>query len=483
MKKVLVMMVVLAVTTAFAQQAAPQQTPPPAGAQQQTPPAGTQPQAQPGQAQPAAPAQPQQKKEIKDQAEYNAYMSALKQTDPAAKAAAFEAFLQQYPNTVMKPEALEAVMAAYSEANNPLKSVEAANALLQADPTNLRALAVLAYNNRVAGQTGQNPQGVALAAKYGETGLQALQTKPRPEGMDDAAYEKFKTQLSAIFNGAVGVNALQTKDYATAQKALRAAVDVSPNQEFLLVYPLALAYLQAPQPDYLNGLFFVARAASLAPTQAPQMQQQLAKYGQSQYNKYHGGPDGWDQVVAAANANPVPPAGFTIKPAPTPAEQAHNLLQSTPVDKMDFASFELILSSGTPEDQQALWNQIKDKPIKMQGFLLNATANKLMIAGTLDANQAKKPDIELQLTAALTRADLAALKEGQTITFEGTPISYNNTPAPAVAGAGQTPPGTAAAAAATPNFVMVMSKGTLYVKPPAAKTPARRPGTRKPPAR
>ena len=45
--------------------------------------------------QPAAPT-------IKDPAEYNAYVNAVQQQDPNAKAQALEAFLQTYPNSVMK---------------------------------------------------------------------------------------------------------------------------------------------------------------------------------------------------------------------------------------------------------------------------------------------------------------------------------------------------------------------------------------------
>src|SRR5690242_859759 len=77
-------------------------------------PAQTQP-AQPSTAptQPAA-AQPQpQKKEIKDPAEYNAYVGAVQQADANAKISGIEAFLAQYPNSVMKEDALELLMGAY----------------------------------------------------------------------------------------------------------------------------------------------------------------------------------------------------------------------------------------------------------------------------------------------------------------------------------------------------------------------------------
>ena len=51
---------------------------------------GADPQAQGGQAAPTGPT-------IKDPAEYNAYVTALNQSDPAAKAQALDTFLQQYP--------------------------------------------------------------------------------------------------------------------------------------------------------------------------------------------------------------------------------------------------------------------------------------------------------------------------------------------------------------------------------------------------
>ena len=55
---------------------------------------------------PAAP----QKKEIKDPAEYNAYVGAVQQQDAAAKVSGLEAFLAQYPNSVMKEDALVSLM-------------------------------------------------------------------------------------------------------------------------------------------------------------------------------------------------------------------------------------------------------------------------------------------------------------------------------------------------------------------------------------
>src|ERR1700693_5541254 len=108
--------------------------------------ATAQPQAsQPAQATAAA---PQQKKEIKDPAEYNAYVGAVQQADAAAKISGLEAFLSQYPNSVMKEDALELLMGAYQQTNNAAKMNDASQRLLQANPNNLRALALMAYTKR-----------------------------------------------------------------------------------------------------------------------------------------------------------------------------------------------------------------------------------------------------------------------------------------------------------------------------------------------
>src|ERR1035441_325205 len=219
MKKILVAMLLVAAVTAVAQtparaQAAPQQTPTPTT---------------------AAP----QKKEIKDPAEYNAYVGAVQQSDAAAKVSGLEAFLTQYPNSVMKEDALELLMIAYQQTSNQAKMLDTAQKVLQINPCNIRALALVAYSKQAMAQANQNPQqNFADPGQAGEKGLQCLQTATKPDGTSEADWQKLKSQTSGIFNGAggisgyqAGVAATQDKDTAGAAKAyakalpfLRAAV-------------------------------------------------------------------------------------------------------------------------------------------------------------------------------------------------------------------------------------------------------------------
>ena len=419
MKTSLVAIVLALVAVAAGQTASPQTQAPPAESKSQAP-------------------------VIKDPAEYNAYMGAAGQHDAAARISGLEAFLVQYPNSVMKAEALEALMGLYQQAGNQAKVIDAANRLLAADPDNARALVLLAYNERGA-------QKWADAKQHAERGLQALAKMTKPEGTSDADFQKQKTQFAAVLNNVAGFSALQLKDYAAAQKYLRVAVEADPNN-VENVYPLALASLTGTPTDDLNGLFFIARAASLISD--PKGKADVTKFGHSKYKAYHGSDQGWNELLAMAATTPLPPAGFTITKyvPPTPAEQCTEIVQKKAPKEMTFAEWELCLSAGKPEDADKVWSTIKGVPLQMEGQVIKSSPTELQIAGSSDDIDAKRADIVLSFPAAIPAKMIP--KEGSTLDFEGTPVSYAPSP-----------------------FVVTMEKGALLTKkapPPARKPPTRR---------
>jgi hypothetical protein len=438
MKTSLVAIVITFAGIASGQQATAQpQTQPAAPAQTQT--------AAPAQTQPAA-SQPQQKKEIKDPAEYNAYVGAVQQTDPTAKISGLEAFLAQYPNSVMKEDALELLMVAYQSANNQAKMIDTAQRILQANPNNLRALALLSYIKRAQAEAGQDAQkNLADGAQFADRGLQALQTAPKPDGTSDADFTKMKTQMSAIFNGTSGMAALQAKNYPVAQQRLRAAVEADPN-DLRNVYPLALADLTGTPPNTVDGLFFIARAANLAAGSPGQAS--IEGYGKSQYTKYHGSDQGWAELEAQAKTTPLPPAGFTVAQyvPPTPAQQAADLAKTKAPKDMSFAEWELVLSAGAPADADKVWSAIKGVPLQMEGTVIKASSTELQIAASQDDIDQKRADVVVTMGGTIPAKLMP--QEAATLDFEGTPVSY--TPSP---------------------FVMTMEKGALLTKAPPPKKP------------
>ena len=156
----------------------------------------------------AAPA-PTPKKEIKDPAEYNSYVAALQTQDPQAKIAGLLDFIQRYPNSAYKVDAMEQLMALYQGMNDGPKTMAMATEILQSFPNNIRALALVTYSKRVAAQSGQNPQqnqqNLNEARELAERGLQALKTAVKPEGMSEEDFAKFKSQVAVVFNGTTGL--------------------------------------------------------------------------------------------------------------------------------------------------------------------------------------------------------------------------------------------------------------------------------------
>jgi hypothetical protein len=388
----------------------------------------------------AAPA-PQAAPVIKDPAEYNAYVAAIQQTDPAAKISGLEAFVTQYPNSVMKNQALEILMGAYQQANNAKKTMETATKLVTADACNVRGLALLAYFDRVMAQGG-DPNAKQLLVdgkKYSQQGMDCLPKFNKPDGTSDADFQKMKDQMSGIFNAAIGIACLQDKDNACAAKSLRATVDANP-ADFSVVYPLALAYLGQTPPDYQNGIWFAARAAAVAP---PANAAGIEKYARSQYIKFHSADDGWADVIGAAKANA---AQVPIKPAPTPAEQVHAMLATKKLEDMSFAEWQFVFTNGAQEDQDTVWNAIKGKGVKMNGTIISTSPTEFMIAGSSDDIDAKKADITLKFEEKVPLKMIP--KDGASFDFQGEPASY--TPSP---------------------FMMVLEKGVLIL-PKVAPKPA-----------
>jgi tetratricopeptide (TPR) repeat protein len=409
MKKSLVTILLVLATAALVQQSAAQGT------------------AQPAQA--GQPAQPTQKKEIKDPAEYNSYVNAIQAATPQAKAQGLEAFLVTYPNSVMKEDALEQLMVAYQQANDLKKTIEAANRVLQANPNNIRALALLAYSYRAAASQGgpQLQQNLQMAQQYGQKGLQALTSMTKPEGMSDADFTKLHNESSAIFEGAVGFAALQQKDLATAQKDLRDAVAQESQPNIMDIYPLGTADLEA-NPMNPEGFWFIVKASQLAQGTG---QTQILEYGRKKYIRYHGSEDGWTDLVKQAQASQgvMPPSGFTVAaapPPPSPAQQAADLVKSKDPKQMSFAEWELVLSSGNQQAADTVWTAIKGKAVKLQAAVISATANSVQLAGSDDDIEAKKADITLSMEKPIPTRLMP--QTAAMMAFQGTVSSYTPNP-------------------------------------------------------
>jgi tetratricopeptide (TPR) repeat protein len=345
--------------------------------------------------------------------QYNAYQSAITQTDPAAKASALESFLTTYPQTPIKKTILDQLIDAYQQAKNPAKALDAATRLLQVDPNNPKAILVSVYFNvadckkAVDPQTGNlsDPQPCDNAAILAQKGL----TIGKPAEMDDATWKNFTTAYYPVFHSAIALDDVQSKkNYSGAIDEYTKELMLYPEAQTQsgpgLVDTLYLAEALAKpsdKKDVIKAIWFYSRAWDFAPAPyKPQIEPKLDYW----YKRYHGTLDGddaikkqIDAIKAQAQSSLFPPASFTIAPAPTPADLAHHAYTSGDPKLLSLEDKEYILANGTDADANGLWALLKGQQSPVPGVVITAQATELKV--TVTATAAAKPkDYVVKLT-------------------------------------------------------------------------------------
>lgn len=413
---------------------------------------------------------------IKDPAEYNAYTNAISQSSPAAKAQAIEAFLKQYPNSVVKVDLLSALMNIYQSTSVP-QTLDAAKRLLEADPTNLRALLVLVYLEHT--QANGNVQQLDQAAADAQKGLSVQ----KGQCVSEADYEKLKDAATPIFYSAIGADDFAKKDYNGAVEAYTKELQSykSPEQTTTMpapidTYYLGQSYLDENPRDLKNAIWFLTRAAAFY----PQAKTQIESAAEYWYKKYHcsvtdascinGNPaPGFSDIeqLASVPANVFPPASYNPTPAPpppSPADLAHQAIANTagcagvtpapppaapangaaaapapaapqaapapaapgsfPATCTDalkktlgLSDEEFILANGDEQDQQLIWSIMSGVTAQVPGVVISAAPDgtSVQLAVSQDAQQSNTADFTVNMKPPL---------KGREIPTAGAKVSY-----------------------------------------------------------
>jgi hypothetical protein len=269
--------------------------------------------------------------------EYSAYQYASKQPEPAVRAADLEDFLGRYPRTTIKKIALNLLVDAYRqvndpESNDPAKELDAATRLLEVDPDNLKAIFLLVYLGKIDCKRAVDPRTGELkdaqpcenAALLAQKGLAVAKPSDTPE----AAWSQTIDAAYPAFHSAIALNYVLAKmDYASAIQEYTAELTFySPNDcnnpgpclEDTL--QLAQAYTKPGRArDEVKSIWFYARAWNFAPQEfKAQIEQQLDYY----YTQRRGTLEGEvniraqiEDIKRQAAGSVSPPAGFAIEKA------------------------------------------------------------------------------------------------------------------------------------------------------------------------
>ena len=287
---------------------------------------------------------PAPQKTIKDAVEYHAYIAALNTADPAAKSAAYEAFLSAYPNSIMVPDALGQAMAAYQSVGDVAKVTTTALRLLVLQPNDLRCLAVLTFVDRTAATRGE-AGALAEMRDYVVRGLHQLPVARPLDGMSATEFEAMRTQMRGIFYGAQGFDLLSQKQYPGARDAYLKAIEADP-ADLSNNYQLGIAEVQM-NPPAADGFWYLARAINLAAAQHNDAAaSSIATFAKAKYGRYHGSDDGWDTLVTRVGTSAPIPLSFanSIKLAPTPAEIAVKAVAENDPASLSISDWEYVLS-------------------------------------------------------------------------------------------------------------------------------------------
>jgi hypothetical protein len=212
-------------------------------------------------------------------------------------------------------------------------------------------------------------------------------------------------------------------------------------------------------PMDVNGLWYIAKAYNLAGANAA-AKKAISDYGKAMYKRYHGGVDGWDELLAAAAAQPTlgPDFAASIKPAPTECDIAADAGKNAA--ELSFQDYEFVLShrdcsAAAGESAKKVWQVIQDKQkggevkVKLPGVKVISSAADFIDAALTEDNQAAdKADVHMIMEKPL----LHPPAKGSTIDIIGVFTAYAPSP-----------------------FMFTMEKGEL----PAAKVPPKTTPTKK----
>jgi hypothetical protein len=359
---------------------------------------------------------------IKSPAEYNAYQNAMSQTNPAAKAAAIEQFLKQYPNSVVKNDMLGQLVVAYQQAGNTAKEVDAAKELLKVQPNNVRAILIASFiaKNIANGDAAK----LSDAASYAEKGLQV----PKPANLTQAQYDSLKP----LFLDVIAANQEQQKNYAAAiqtyLKELHSygnpAQDTTKGIGLIDTYNLANCYIQQDPKDIVSAIWYFTRAAQFLTGEYQQNAQKQANYW---YETYHNSMDGYDAIVALTKTNLFPPSTYTVTKyvPPTPAQLAHQAVTSTPnLATLSLHDQEYILKNGSSDDASKVWAVLNGKVAEVPGVVISATRDSVQMAVSPSAQKNNTADFTVNMKKPLKVAPSA----GDKVTYIATFSSFTQNP-------------------------------------------------------
>jgi hypothetical protein len=376
-----------------------------------------------------APSTQAPQKNWKDRAEYDLYVSIGQDQNPKTRLEKLQQWEKTYPMTEWIKERRTLFLTTYVGMNDAKNAVEQAKQILADDPKDFTALYyTMLFTQALYGQS-QSPDVLDQGEKAANAILSSIDTPPAGVAADQWAKLRPDVELLAHVN--LGFIAMQRKSWETAETDFQGVLAKSPNNA-QVDYWMGTVIASEKKIDKLPAaMFFFARAATYEGQGAlsPEARKTALTYVQKQYKNFHGSDEGFNDLLAAAKANPLPPAGFTIKNANEIAQaEAANEDQWNKDHPME-ASWKSIKQGLSGPDSASFFMNMKDaalppmkgKVVKLEPAVKPKTILVAMEDGKSDGTMA---DATLKFEMPLP----GKVDEGTELTFEGVGESFTQTP-------------------------------------------------------
>ncbi len=149
--------------------------------------------------------------------DFSVFKIAYETQDPTARAVQLERYAATFSTSQYASQALNMAVAAYQQANNQPRMIEAARKALAANPENPGILVLLADHWSEQGQE------LDAAEAHTRKAIEILSTMPRPEGISEEQWTQQKSLQTGLAWSAIGQAHIHRKRDAQAVEAFRSA--------------------------------------------------------------------------------------------------------------------------------------------------------------------------------------------------------------------------------------------------------------------
>jgi tetratricopeptide (TPR) repeat protein len=377
----------------------------------------------------AAPSSAAPQKNWKDRAEYDLYVSIGQDTNPKTRLEKLQQWEKSYPMTEWIDARRTAFLTTYAALNQPKEAVDAAKAILANDPKDFTALYYTMYFTQALYSQSKSADALDQGEKAAKAILDSIDTPPPNVKAEDWA--KLRPQVELLAHRNLGWISMQRMNWEAAEAEFQKTLMLNPNDAEVDYWMGTVIASQKKLDKLPVAMFYFARAASYTGqgALAPSAQQTAMTYVQKQYKNFHGSDEGFNDLVAAAKANPTPPAGFSIK-------NANELAQASAANEEEYnkthpseALWKNLKTALTAPDGASYFSMVKGtqvptlkgKVIKLEPAVKPKT---ILLAMEDQSNNTTTADATLKFEMPLA----GKVEEGTELTFEGVADSYTASP-------------------------------------------------------